>query len=184
MIWKHLPANGVLLFFDEQLIAVKAYGGWRYTTAPQLILERGQKTRGRFYLFAVYEVNTGRRRWAFYQHKRADEIGQFMKQIRRWYPTQSVWVALDRDSTHPAKCHQTRRLMRQLKLHWVTLPKGSPDDNPVENIFSDLQLMVLNNSNDPDVKTTQRRISRYLQKLNRRRQRRIHIPYLFDSHRN
>jgi len=74
--------------------------------------------------------------------------------------------------------------MRQLTLHWVTLPKGSPDDNSVENIFSDLQLMVLNNSNDPDVKTTQRRISRYLQKLNRRRQRRIHIPYLVDSHRN
>ena len=130
------------MFFDEQLIAVKAYGGWRYTTAKPLIVERRQKTRGRFYLFAIDEVNTGHRRWAFYDHKRADEIGRFMKQIRRWYPTQSVWIALDRDSTHPGKCGHTRRLMRQLKLHWVTLPKGSPDDNPVENIFSDLQLML------------------------------------------
>ncbi len=33
LIWRKLPPNGVLLFFDEQPIAVKAYGGWRYTTA-------------------------------------------------------------------------------------------------------------------------------------------------------
>ena len=78
----------------------------------------------------------------------------------------------------------TRHLMRQLKLHWITLPKGSPDDNPVENIFSDIQLMVLDNSNDPDVKTTQRRIGRHLQKCNRRRNRQIRIPYLFHSHKN
>jgi transposase len=173
-----------LLFFDEQPIAVKAYGGWRYTAAPRLILERAQKTRGLFYWFAVYEVNTGRRRWAFYDHKRSAEISLFMEQIRRWYPEQPVWIALDRDSTHPCKSSQTRRVMRQLKLHWITLPKGSPDDNPVETIFSDIQLMVLDNRNDPDVKTTPRRISRHLQTFNRRRHRRIRIPYLFDSHNN
>jgi len=172
----------VLLFFDEQLITVKAYGGWCYTTAKRPIVERAQKTRGRFYLFAVYEVNTGRRRWAFYDHKRSDEVCRFMRQIRHWYPDQPVWIALDRDSTHPGKSGQTRHVMRQLKLHWITLPKGSPDDNPVETIFSDIQRMVLDNSNDPDVKTTQQRISRHLQKLNRRRRRWIHISYLFDSH--
>jgi transposase len=184
LIWKQLPPKGVLLFFDEQPIAVKAYGGWRYTSAKRLILERAQKTRGLFYLFAAYEVNAGRRRWAFYDHKRSDELCRFMKQIRRWYPEQPVWIALDRDSTHPCKSRQTRRLMRQLKLHWITLPKGTPDDNPVENIFSDIQLMVLDNSNDPDVKTTQRRISEHLQKCNRRVSRFIRIPYLRNSHKN
>ena len=174
----------MLLFFDEQPIAVKAYGGRRYTSAKRLILERAQKTRGMFYLFAVYEVNTGRRRWAFYDHKRSAELCRFMRQIRRWYAEQVVWIALDRNSTHPCKSGQTRRLMRKLKLHWITLPKGSPDDNPVETVFSDIQLMVLDNSNDPDVKTTERRISRHLQKLNRRRNRCIHIPYLFDTHKN
>jgi hypothetical protein len=184
LIWKQLPPCGSLLFFDEQPMAVKAYGGRCYTSAKRLIWERAQKTRGRFYLFVVYEVNTGRRRWAFYDHKRSDEVGRVMRQIRRWYPKQPVWMALDHDSTHPCKCSRTRRLMRQLKLHWITLPKGSPDDNPVETVFSDIQLMVLDNSNDPDVKTTQRRISRHLQKLNRRRNRRIHIPYLFNFHKN
>ena len=29
--------------------------------------------------------------------------------------------------------------MRRLKLHYISLPKGSPDDNPVETIFSDIQ---------------------------------------------
>ena len=62
--------------------------------------------------------------------------------------------------------------------------KDAPDDNPVETIFSDIQLMVLDNSNDPDAKTTQRRISRHLQKGNRRSNRYIRIPYLPDSHKN
>ncbi len=182
LIWQKLPPRGILLFFDEQPIAVKAYGGRRYTSAKRLVLERAQKTRGVFYLFVAYEVNTGRRRWAFYDHKRSDEVGRFMRQIHRWYPEQPIWIAMDHDSTHPCISRSTRHLMRQLKLHWITLPKGSPDDNPVENIFSDIQLMVLDNSNDPDSKTMQQRISRHLQKCNRRRNRFIRIPYLFDSH--
>jgi transposase len=72
--------------------------------------------------------------------------------------------------------------MRSLKLHWISLPKGSPDDNPVETIFSDIQLMVLDNSNDPDEQTTQKRISQHLSRRNRRRGRFIRITYLPDSH--
>jgi transposase len=182
LAWQHLPQDGVMLFFDEMPIAVKHYGGRRYTSAKRLILERTQKTRGFFYLFAAYEANTGRRRWAFYEHKRSDEMAKFMKQIRRWYPGQPVWIALDHDSAHPCKSRSTRRLMRQLQLHWITLPKGSPDDNPVENMFSDIQLMILDNSDDHDTQTTQQRIGRHLQAVNRRQHRLIQIPYLMDSH--
>jgi transposase len=183
-LWRHLPRNGVLLFFDVQPIAVKAYGGRRLTSAKRLVLERAQKTRGFFYLFVAYEVNTGRRRWAFFDGKSSEHVCRFMKQVHRWYPNQQVWVVLDRDSPHPCKSKQTRGEMRRLKLHWVTLPTGSPDDNAVETIFSDIQLMVLDNSNDPDVKTTQRRISRHLRRCNRRKNRRIRIPYLPGSHEN
>ena len=30
------------------------------------------------------------------------------------------------------------------------MPKGSPDDNPAETIFSDIQQNILDNSDDPD----------------------------------
>jgi transposase len=145
-------------------------------------LERAQKTRGRFYLFVAYEVNTGRRRWAFYEGKSSEYVCRFMREIRRWYPEPAVWIALDQDRAHPCKSRQTRREMRRLKLHWISLPKGSPDDNPVENIFSDIQLMILDNSNDAEVKATKRRISAHLRGCNSRRDRRIRIPYLPDSH--
>jgi transposase len=184
LVWRHLPRNGVLLFFDVQPIPVKTYGGRRFTSAKRLVLERAQKTRGFFYLFVAYEVNTGRRRWAFFEGKSSDYVCRFMNQIHRWYADQQVWVVLDRDSAHPCKSGQTRRVMRQLNLHWISLPKGSPDDNPVEGIFSDIQLMVLDNSNDSDAKTTQRRISKHLQRCNRWLNRRIRIPYLPDSHKN
>jgi transposase len=181
-LWRHLPHNGVLLFFDVQPIAVKAYGGRRYTAAPRLVLARAQKTRGRFYLFLVYDVGRGRSRWAYLPGKSSEYVCQFMQQVRRWYPDQEVRVALDQDPAHPRQSCKTRRQMRKLRLHWVSLPKGSPDDNPVETLFSDIQLMILDNSNDADVAMTQKRISAHLRGRNRRKERRMHLAYLSGSH--
>jgi DDE superfamily endonuclease len=149
-----------------------------------LLLHARQKTRGRFYLFTTYEVNRGRTHWAFYPTKDAAQVCRFMRRVRRWYPRAAAWVVLDRDSPHPCKARQTRRVMRSLRLRWITLPKGSPGDNPVETIFSDVQQMILDNSDDPDPPATQRRISAHLRNRNRRRDRRIRISYLFDSHKH
>ncbi len=168
-----------MVFFDIKPIAVKAYGGRRYTSAKRLVLERRQKTRGFFYLFALYDVNQGYVRWAFYPSKDSAQVGRFMRRIRRWYPTQEVWVILDQDRAHPRKSRATRRTMRELKLHWISLPKASPDDNAVETLFSDVQLMILDNSNDPKPHVTQKRISAHWRKRNRRRDRFIAIPYLW-----
>jgi transposase len=148
------------------------------------VLPKAQKTRGRFYLFCCYQVGRARVRWAFYPGKGSEFVCRFMRRVRRWYPRSKVWVALDRDSAHPRKCRQTRRVMRALKLRWVSLPKGSPDDNPVETIFSDVQQMILDNSNDPDAQATKRRISAHLRGRNRRKDRRIRIGYLDDSHKS
>ena len=180
-IWKHLPKNGVLLFVDVKPVYVKAYGGRRYTSAARLVLPRQQKTRGRFYVFAAYEVNTGRVRWAFLDGKSSPFVIRFLRQIRRWYPEQAVWVALDQDRAHPCKSKETRRAMRELMLRWVSLPKASPDDNPVETLFSDVQLMILDNSNDADASLTKRRLSAHWRRRNRRSDRQIRIPYLGNS---
>lgn len=171
------------MFFDVKCITVKTYGGRRYTTAKGLVLPRPQKTRGKFYLFLAYEVGQGKVHWAFMPGKGSAHVCRFMRQVRRWYAGKEVWVALDQDRPHPCKSRLTRRTMRELALHWISLPKGSPDDNPVETLFSDVQLMVLDNSSDPDVRTTQRRISAHLRRRNRRQDRFIQIHYLPDSHR-
>lgn len=183
-IWRHLPPQGVLLFVDIKPVFVKAYGGRRYTPAKRLVLARAQKTRGRFYLFLLYDVGSGQTRWAYLPGKSSVEVCRFMRQVRRWYPDQDVWVALDQDPAHPRKSRETRRQMRKLQFRWVSLPKGSPDDNPVETLFSDIQLMILDNSNDADVTTTQHRISAHLRNRNRRKDRRMRIAYLPDSHKH
>jgi hypothetical protein len=103
VIWRHRPKQGILLFFDVKVIAVKAYGGRRYTAAKQLVLAQQQKTRGKFYLFLLYEVNSGRTHWAFMPGKSSNEVCQFMKRVRRWYPTHEVWIALDQDRSHPLR---------------------------------------------------------------------------------
>jgi transposase len=169
-----------MVFFDVQPIAVKAYGGRRYTSAKRLVLAKHQKTRGFFYLFAVYDVKHGRVRWAFYPSKDSAAVCRFMRQIRRWYPNQAVWVILDQDRAHPCKSRRTRQTMRALQLHWISLPKGSPDDNPVETLFSDVQLMILDNSDDPNPRATQKRIGQHWRKRNRRTDRFITIPYLWQ----
>jgi transposase len=177
-LWRHRRRGSLLAFFDVQPITVKAYGGRRYTREKELILAAKQKTRGRFYLFALYEVNHGRVRWAFFPGKGAGHVCQFMRRVRRWYPTPPLRIALDQDPAHPCKAKRTKRLMRQLGLRWTSLPKGSPDDNPVETIFSDIQQAILDNSNDKDAKATQRRISAHLRGRNRRQDRFMRIGYL------
>jgi hypothetical protein len=109
-------------------------------------------------------------------------VGHFMRRVRRWYPQAEIWVALDQDRAHPCKSRVTKRVFRTLKLHWISLPKASPDDNPVETVFSDIQQMILDDSNDPNVQTTQRRISIHLRGRNRRTDRFIKIEYLGDTH--
>jgi hypothetical protein len=180
--WRHRPRGALLAFFDVKPIAVKAYGGRCYTTAKRLVLQRNQKTRGRFYLFLLYDVNHGRVHWAFFPGKGAAFVQQFLRRVRRWYPRQPVRIALDRDPAHPIKAKATRSMMRQLRLQWTTLAKRSPDDNPDETIFSDIQQNVLDTSNDPDERTTKKRISRHLQGRNRRLDRFIRISYLEDPY--
>ena len=89
---------------------------------------------------------------------------------------------LDQDSAHPRKSHDTRRVMRELRLHWISLPKASPDDKPCETLFSEIQLMVQDNSDDPDERAMQHHISHRLARRNRRQERLIQIPHLWDSH--
>lgn len=186
MAWQHLPPGETLVFFDVKPVTVKAYGGRRYTREKRLVLSLRQKTRGRFYLFLTYDAITGRVRWQYRRGKTEVEVSAFMRQLRKWYPASGVsavnplWVILDQDPAHPCRSRATRREMRALGLHWISLPKGSPDDNPVETIFSDVQLMVLDNSNDPDAVTTRHRISDHLCRRNRRRERLIHVHYLAD----
>lgn len=183
-LWRHRRRGEILVFFDVQPITVKAYGGRRYTSARRLVLPAAQKIRGRFYLFLVYEVNRGMVHWAFLSSKDAAAVCGFMRRLRRWYPHQRVRVALDRDPAHPCKAQRTRRTMRQLRLRWTTMPKGSPDDNVAETIFSDIQQMILDNSNDADSPATQRRLSAHLRARNRRHDRRIKVWFLPDIHRN
>jgi len=181
-IFRHLPTGGHLVFFDIKPIAVKAYGGRRYTSAKRLVLLRNQKTHGLFYLFVSYDTVSGQVHWMFLPGKGAIYVSRFMRRLRHWHPHGSIWVALDQDRAHPCKSLKTRQVMRDLQLHWISLPKGSPDDNPVENIFSDIQLMILDNSNDSDAKVTQHRISAHLRGRNHRKNRLIHVPYLFPKH--
>jgi len=173
-----------LLFFDVKPVTVKAYGGARYTSKPRLVLGRAQKTRGRFYLFLVYDVLSGKARWLYLAGKDSAYVCRFMRRVRQWYPMNDVWIALDRDPAHPRKSRQTRHTMRQLHLHHISLPKGCPDDNPVETLFSPVQTMILDSSNDPDAKATRQRISAYLRRHNRRDDRWIQISYLPDTHKH
>jgi transposase len=183
-IWRHLPPGGHLLFFDVQPVTVKAYGGRRYTSAPRLVLGRRQKTRGRFYLFLLYDVAGGKIHWAYLPGKNSLYVCRFMRQVRRWYPQGEIWVALDQDSSHPRKSRLTRHTMRQLHLHYISLPKGCPDDNPVETLFSPVRTLILDSSNDPDARTTRQRISLYLRRHNRRDKRHVQISYLPDTHKH
>ncbi len=178
---RHLPRGSVVLFLDEKgPITVKRYGGYRWTTEKRLILPKHQKTRWKFYLLAVYDLFQGRVRWKFDDHETSVEFIAFLRQIRRWYPQQYILIVLDSDTIHPQKSGESRREMRRLQIHWLSLPKGNPDDNPTETVFSVLQREVIAGSNAPDTGEQKRCISHSLQRRNRRKDRFIQLGYLKD----
>jgi transposase len=180
---RQLPRGAEVLFMDEKgPITIKRYGGSVWTTAKQVVLPKYQKTHGKFYLFGAYELFTGCMRWRYYDRSRSIEFIEFMREIRRWYPHQYLLVVLDQDTTHPQKSIASRQEMRRLKIHWMSLPKASPDDNPVETIFSLLQRDILLGSDAPDVRELKRRVSHYLWLHNRRKDRFVHLAYLDDFH--
>jgi hypothetical protein len=183
-VWRQLGPWGHLLFFDVQPITVKAYGGRRYSSQTRLVLSKRQKTRGRFYLLLLYDARSGQIHWRYSPHKDSGAVCRFLRQVRRWYPDGPVWVVLDQDPAHPRRSRQTRRLMRQLTLHWISLPQGCPDDNPVEAIFSTVERQILQCSNDPDERATRQRINAHLRGHNRRKDRRIDVPYLWHIHKH
>ncbi|MGZ6870319.1 MAG: hypothetical protein ACXVHI_08470 [Frankiaceae bacterium] len=92
-------------------------------------------------------------------------------------------IALDRDPAHPIKARVTRSLMRR-RLNWTSMPKRSPDDNPAETIFSEIQQNILDNSDDSDERTTRGRISRHLRARSRRPDRFVRIGYLGNTHKS
>jgi len=141
---------------------------------------RAQKTRGRFYLFVAYDAVDGRVYWAFYPAKSARYVCQFMRRLRRWFPISRLG-GLDQDRAHPCKSRDTRRVMRALGLHWISLPKASPDDNPVKVVVSDIQLMVLDNQqrSEPAPRNVE---SVALRSRNRRKIGRFTFHTCTDSH--
>lgn len=169
-----------MLFYDYKSVTVKHYGGRRWTLDPNPVLEKSQKTHGTFYLFIAYNVASGRLHWMFQWGKSSVYICRFMRRLRKLYPSSTVLIALDQDSAHPKKSRVTKRFMHQLKLQWISLPKASPDDNPVETMNSDIQLRILDNSNDQFFWETQSRISRHLQAHNRRSNPTIRIGFMPD----
>ena len=111
-IWRSLSDDGHFVFFDVQPIAVKAYGGRRYTSELRPVLESKQKTRGMFYLFTAYSATTGRVYWSFMSGKSSRFVCRFFRKLRRHIPNSELWVMLDRDPAHPIKSKMTKRLFR------------------------------------------------------------------------
>jgi transposase len=161
-------------------VPVKASGGRPYPRAKHLSRPAPQKTRGFFSRFSCSEFNTGRVHGAFDPSQDATAVCAFLRRVRHGYPQRPVRVVLDRDGAHPWKAKRTRHVMRKLGVAWTTLPKRSPDDNPVEGLFRDVEQRVLDSRDDADEPTTQHRISGHLQAGNRRG-RRMRVHDLPDS---
>ncbi len=170
---RHRPRRGVLLFFDVQPITAKAYGGRRSSAAARRVQPSQQKTRGRFDLLLAYKLKRGIVPGYFQAGKGATSVYWIMRRARHGYRGPPVRVALGRDSPHPCKAQKTRRVMQTSELKRTSWPKGSRDDNVAATNFSDILLMIRDNSNDPDGPTSRQ---------NRRRDRRSKIGYLPGTH--
>lgn len=135
--------NSAVLYEDERVLVAKEYLGYEWCFKARVV-KANQKIKGKIYLYGFMDAH----RRVFY--------ARFFEKLRkknfftclRWVSGRiddTVYMILDNAPVHPDPNMDAdvKKVPENVKL--VFLPKHSPKDNRVEDVFSLIQKEVLDN---------------------------------------
>ena len=196
VVWRSLPEGNVGYVFpativcdDDDVIGLFQHTG---SICKKRTGKRGGPG-GRNMLPGGWDGGYSDREWTGRSNLHLHKMGSGHTVIRSWDPDQQRfagwYVNLEAEWVRTPIGFDTRELILDVTVaddlsSWCLKDEDELQWAQDEGIFSDIQQMILDNSNDAEVQTTQKRISAHLRGRNRRKQRRIRIAYLPDSHNN
>jgi transposase len=144
--------NSVVLFEDERALVAKEYLGYEWCFKAREV-KANQRIKGKVYLYGFLDAHSKRFHARFFDELRKKNFFTSLGWISRRIGD-LVYLILDNSPAHP-KSHidaDMKKVPENMRL--VFLPKHSPKDNRVEDVFSLVQKEVLDNrkfSGTPEV---------------------------------
>ena len=153
-----------MICFDEfGPLELRPHGGvvWAKEGEPARVRATYHRGAGTRTLLAFYDVHAGALGGIFRRRKRVVEVAEAFQRLRACYPRWRLYVVLD-NLRHVHDSPRLLRLLRRLHITPVWTPTNASWLNLIEAQFGALKRATLTNTDDPDHRTRQRRVYRYL----------------------
>lgn len=156
----------MLLVEDETdlLLFPPLRAGWALRGRPREVPISGQNARR--VVFGAMNLCTGRRWFLVRRYRKAPDFQEFLHLLHRhyrgWYPA----LLLDEDSSHTA--HRSVELAEELSIQLISLPKRSPNLNPMDRLWGQGKDVVSANKQYATIDDQAYRFLEYLESLSPR----------------
>ena len=144
-----MPPSAVLLGEDETILRLfpELRRAWSLSGEQATVAVTGHNAKRA--LIGAINLRTGHRVVLGCRGMYGSEFREFLKLLRRRYPTRSIWMLLDGSSLHTAK--KSLALAGELGIHLVWLPRQCPELNPMDHLFKEVKAHISANYQYPDV---------------------------------
>ena len=139
--------------------------GWYPIGRPKRLRATFHRTAGVRHMFAALDLASGEMFYRIRDRKRWTEFLDFLRQMRRRFPTGRLYVVLDNFSPH--KKTQVRDWCEANDVEMVFTPTNASWTNWIECEFTALRYFALNGSDYPDHKTQDAAIGKYVRWRNK-----------------
>lgn len=104
---------------------------WARRGEPTEVLLSGRNARR--IIFGAMNLRTGKRLFLARQRNRKEDFQEFLRLIRRHYRGWHATLLLDENPSHTPK--RAKELSREFGVHFLWLPKRSPELNPMDTLW-------------------------------------------------
>jgi transposase len=163
------PADGRVICIDEfgPLNLMPRPGkGWFPAGKAKRLRATYHRTAGVRHMFAALDLAGGEMFYRIRDRKRATEFLDFLRQVRRRFPTGRLYVVLDNYSPHKKSAVTNWCAANDVEL--VFTPSNASWLNWIECEFTALRYFVLNGSDYPSHAAQDAAIGRYIRWRNKR----------------
>jgi transposase len=140
--------------------------GWYPVGRPKRLRATLHRTAGVRHMFAALDLASGEMFYRIRDRKRWSEFLDFLRQLRRRFPTGRLYVVLDNFGPHNKT--QVRQWCEANDVELVFTPTNASWTNWIECEFTALRYFALNGSDYPDHKTQNAAIGKYVRWRNQR----------------
>lgn len=167
-LYDRAPDDGRVICIDEfgPLNLMPRPGkGWFPTGRPRRLRATYRRTAGVQHMFAALDLASGEMFYRIRDRKRAIEFLDFLRQLRRRFPTGRLYVVLDNYGSH--KKAEVRDWCAANDVEFVFTPTNASWLNWIECEFTALRYFVLDGSDYATHQAQQTAIARYVRWRNK-----------------